>query len=108
MLTIDKTTNTKSTCYKLDKITEVKSILVCNKFVNWVIGEFDLYLKNESEELKVYFPNGWFCVRSFIKGDQFYFVEIKIEGKSKIACEILMIRLIRILDQVVNLSTKKN
>tara|TARA_R110002049_G_scaffold279949_1_gene459067 strand:- start:18698 stop:19018 length:321 start_codon:yes stop_codon:yes gene_type:complete len=106
MLSIDSTTDTKSSYYKLEKTIQVNNILVCDKFINWVIGEFDLYLKNESEELKVYFPNGWFCVKSFIKENRFFFIEIKIQGKSKVASEILMVRLIRILDQVVDLFIK--
>jgi hypothetical protein len=29
-----------------------------NKFLNWISGEYDLYLQDGKEDLKIYFPNG--------------------------------------------------
>jgi len=38
------------------------------KFRNWVIGEFDLSLKDENPQMiKVYFPNGWFSTGYLVK-----------------------------------------
>lgn len=97
-----KISSPKSTRFELVKIEPAKNLGIYNKFKNWVIGEFDLYLMNESEDLKVYFPNGWFSIRNFYNNDsETLFVEIKIEGKSKIANEIMLNRLLCIYDQVV-------
>ena len=58
-----------------------------NKFINWVSGEFDLYLKEETNELKVYFPNGWFRIGNFITEDLQYNIELELIGNSKTSCE---------------------
>ena len=60
-----ETSDIKLSKYNLVKIELVEDLRIYNKFINWVIGEFDLYLKNdESKELKVYFSYGWFSVAS--------------------------------------------
>jgi len=95
-------TKTCSSHIKLVKHEFVKCIEIYNKFINWVIGEFDLYLKIESKDLKVYFPSGWFQIGFFIDASDGIMIEIKIEGKSKVTCEILMNRLEGIFRQVLN------
>jgi hypothetical protein len=100
--------STKSTCFELIKIAPAKNLDIYNKFTNWVIGEFDLYLMNESDDLKVYFPNGWFSIRNFYtNNNEALFVEIKIEGKSKITNKIMLKRLLCIYDQVVSIAELK-
>lgn len=76
--------------FEFIKIEPVKSVEVYNRFINWVIGEFDLYLKNKSKELKVYFPNGWFSIGRFKNENQQLNIKIKVKGKSKIACQKIM------------------
>ena len=51
------------------------------KFLNLVKGEFDLFQKEEINELKVYFPNGWFVVG--LLNDDEKNIEFKINIKSK-------------------------
>ena len=97
-----KISSTKSTRFELVKIEPAKNLGIYHKFTNWVVGEFDLYLMKESDDLKVYFPNGWFSIRNFYINNETLFVEIKIdEGKSKIANEIMLNRLLCIYDQVL-------
>ncbi|MFI0429371.1 hypothetical protein [Mariniflexile sp. HMF6888] len=55
----------KSNSFKLVKEVEVKNVEAYYMFINWVVDEFNLYLMNESEILKVYFPNGWFTISGF-------------------------------------------
>ena len=40
----------------------IQNIEVYNQFLNWLKGEFDLYLMEELDGLKVYYPNGLFTV----------------------------------------------
>ncbi|GGK34126.1 hypothetical protein GCM10007962_30690 [Yeosuana aromativorans] len=96
----NKISNTNSSCFELVKVEPVKSLDIYNKFVNWVIGEFDLCLREEgSEELKVYFPNGCFCIGSFkIDNDERVYIGIKVIGKSRIVCEKIMAQLNHIID----------
>lgn len=93
--------NTKPSCFQIVKIVKLKNNVVFDRFVNWVIGEFDLFLKNEdSKELNVYFPNGWFNIHSFQNDDIEFGVTIKVEGKSKEACERIMNQLMQIYKHI--------
>lgn len=81
---------------------------VYNKFINWVIGEFDLYIKNESNELKVYFPNGWFDIRSIDAINEHVHIEIKVEGKSKKTCKNIIRQLQNIYEHVLHFYECRN
>ncbi|WP_299557313.1 hypothetical protein [Seonamhaeicola sp.] len=81
---------------------------VYERYINWVSGEFDLYQKQESKALKVYFPNGWFVIRRLNKSNEGFVMEIKVEGKSKLACEQVKLRLKSIYDHVKYFQNLKN
>lgn len=87
--------------FNLKKRVPIKDDGVYERLVNWVIGEFDLYLKNESENLKVYFPNGCFSVTCFKYDGELGFIEIKVKGKSRIACNKMMNKLESIYNHVL-------
>lgn len=53
-----------------------------DQFLNWLKGEFDLYLMEELDGLKVYFPNGLFSVVLFSENEKDFSVEIKIKSKT--------------------------
>lgn len=42
---------------------ENKKNSMYHQFINWVAGEFDLYLKDDSKGLKVFIPNGLIVVK---------------------------------------------
>ena len=72
-------------------IETIRSIELYKKFINWVVGDFDLYLKtNDSKGLKVYFPNGWFSIGSFIDKEEIVNIEIKVRSRSRIVCDMMM------------------
>ena len=96
-----KVFNTQESPFYLKKVKTVKINYIYDRLINWVTGEFDLYLKNESEILKVYFPNGWFSIRSFKDENDKEHIEIKVESKSKIACQKMMHQLECIYNHVV-------
>jgi hypothetical protein len=107
MLTIEKTTDTKSSLIKQVKVLQVTDAIVYTKFINWVIGEFDLYLMNESKNLKVYFPNGWFSIGIIKNGNNAELIEINVVGKSRIDCQKIMNQLEPIYNQIVCFSILK-
>ena len=72
----------KLSTFQFIKTEDIIDLAVYYKFINWVAGEFDLLLMNDEDGLKVYFPNGWFSIRSFNKGSKIN-LEIKVESKSK-------------------------
>ncbi len=100
--------NTKSIFFKLKKTELIKSVNIYDRMVNWVIGEFDLYLMNESEKLKVYFPNGHFCIEKFRDNKNHLNIKIIVEGKSRIACQKRMTQLDNIYQHVLIFNKIKN
>ena len=53
--------------HTVTRYENIQNIEVYNQFVNWLKGEFDLYLMEELDGLKVYYPNGLFSVMLFSK-----------------------------------------
>tara|TARA_R110002096_G_scaffold142226_1_gene297394 strand:- start:156 stop:548 length:393 start_codon:yes stop_codon:yes gene_type:complete len=94
--------NAQVSHFHLKKEVTIKTNGIYERLINWVIGEFDLYLKNESEILKVYFPNGWFSIRNFKDENNKELIEIKVEGKSRITCQKMMSQLECIYNHVVH------
>tara|TARA_R110002049_G_scaffold17238_1_gene67390 strand:- start:4318 stop:4713 length:396 start_codon:yes stop_codon:yes gene_type:complete len=92
--------NTQVPPFHLKKVDIIKTNGIYERLINWVTGEFDLFLQNESELLEVYFPNGWFSIRSFKNKNQ-ELIEIKVEGKSRIACQNIMSQLEIIYNHVI-------
>lgn len=68
--------------YKFIKYENIKTIDVYDIFINWVRGEFDLYQMDESEGLKVYYPNGWFCIELLCEKEVDLNIVIKIKSKT--------------------------
>ncbi len=91
----------------LKEVEDNKSKDVYERFVNWTAGEFDLYLMNESENLKVYFPNGEFRISNFKDKGNKGFIEIKVEGRSEKICQNMMMRLEKLLNHVLNFEYNK-
>lgn len=60
---------------------KIKNVEFYDQFINWLRGEFDLYLMEELDGLKVYYPNGLFSVTLFSKNENDLSIEIKIKSK---------------------------
>lgn len=52
-----------------------------HKFINWISGEFDLYLQDESNGLHVFFPEGKFHIKSNAENDNSVNVQIHLKSK---------------------------
>lgn len=96
-----KNFNAQGSHFQLKKVETINANGVYERLVNWVTGEFDLFLQNESELLEVYFPNGWFSIRNFKNLKNQELIEIKVEGKSRIACQNIMSQLEIIYNHVI-------
>jgi hypothetical protein len=99
--------NTQVSHFRHKKVEIIKIKGIYERLINWVSGEFDLYLKNESGILKVYFPNGWFSIRNFKDENDKELIEIKVEGKSRIACQKIMNQLECIYNHVVRFTEER-
>ena len=62
-MSINKQTFSLSSFNELKEEVFFDSEALYLKFINWTSGEFDLYLQDESDELKVFFPGGKFHIK---------------------------------------------
>lgn len=60
---------------------KIENMEFYNQFLNWLKGEFDLYLMEEKEGLKVHFPSGLFSISLFSESEKKLAIEIKIFSK---------------------------
>ena len=88
----------------LKRIKKINDLTVYDRFVNWVSGEFDLYLQNEAKKLQVFLPNGSFDIENFNDDNNDLNILIHVKGKSKDTCLILMTK----LEDIYNLVLKFN
>ena len=72
----------KAPYYNFIESKKVDTIAIYNQFINWVIGEFDLYQSEETEGLKIYFSNGWFTINILNKNKSCIKIAIIIKSKS--------------------------
>lgn len=76
------------------------------KFINWTSGEFDLFLQEELNGLKVYFPSGNFSISSISENRRDVLVEIKIISKDLNYMNTLGNRITDICRQIENSFSK--
>ncbi len=67
--------------HQLIRKTTFSSSKRYHKFINWVSGEFDLYLQDESNGLHVFFPEGKFHIKSDTENDTPVIAEIHLKSK---------------------------
>lgn len=53
----------ESSIFKFKKEASFSCTKKYNQFLNWVSGEFDLFLQDETNGLEVYFPEGSFKIK---------------------------------------------
>lgn len=52
----------KPSYFKLENTASVPNKKEFDKFLNWLSGEFELYLQEHSNGFKIYFPGGWLAI----------------------------------------------
>lgn len=72
----------ESPFHTITRYEKIENIEFYYQFLNWLKGEFDLYLMEELDGLKVYYPNGLFSVTLFSKNKNDLSIEIKIKSKT--------------------------
>jgi hypothetical protein len=53
-----------------------------DKFLNWLSGEFDLYLQDEQNGLEVFFSNGRFSIKKVAENKENIEIEINVKSKN--------------------------
>jgi hypothetical protein len=99
--------NAQKAPFYFEKAEMVRDTSLYKRLVNWVVGEFDLYLQNESKDLKVYFPGGWFSIENVKDDDGQCIIKIRVNGKSKVACQKIMNQIEKVYNHVVAFHKEK-
>ncbi|TVZ60394.1 hypothetical protein NA63_2948 [Flavobacteriaceae bacterium MAR_2010_105] len=86
------------------KTMHINNIQNYKRFINWVSGDFDLYLKLESKELNVHFPGGKFKIKKLETVNDSVHFEIEVSGSSKNSGQRMMDRITNIFNHVVSLN----
>ena len=66
----------------IKRYENIQSVEFYDQFLNWLRGEFDLYLMEELDGLTVHYPSGFFSVKLFSKREKDLSIEIKIRSKT--------------------------
>lgn len=82
------------------KIAVVPNISMYKRFLNWMSGEFELYLQDDSNGLKVYFPSGCLTVRLIQSMRTEVYFEIHVKSKNKLLGTRIHRQALTVLDQV--------
>ncbi|OBQ54234.1 hypothetical protein JJL45_09910 [Tamlana sp. s12] len=82
------------------KIAVVPNISMYNRFLNWISGEFELFLQDDSNGLKVYFPSGCLSVQlvQSVRSDVYF--EIHVKSKNKFLGTQMHRQALVVLDQI--------
>lgn len=88
--------------YELNKKTSFSSKSTYQTFVNWVSGEFDLYLQDEeSNGLSVFFPQGNFHIKNEIENGDII-ADINLESKLLEKGELIFSKIMSVYDLLGN------
>ncbi len=75
----------KPSAGSFDDLTHIESFdnaKLYKKFLNWVSGEFDLFLQIEENDLQVFFPNGSLHIKEQDIDSNLIAAEINIKSKN--------------------------
>lgn len=86
--------------YKLSQKKSVGTVEMYLKLINWVSGEFDVYLQDESSRLVIYYPNGWLSINCNLQLKDKIIVEFTVISKSKKSCQSVFIQLATIYNHI--------
>lgn len=82
------------------------SMELYNKFLNWIRGEFDLYLQDEQNDLDVFFPNGNFNIKHLAENKEDILIEINVKSKDLRFMNVIINQITSIHNQIENIYSK--
>ncbi len=69
-------------------------------FLNWISGEFDLYLQDEENDLQVFFPFGKFYIRRINNSKENIKVEINVKSRSLSLCNYIIDKIVTVQNHI--------
>lgn len=73
----------KKSAFELTNTASLPNKKLFNKFLNWVSGEFELYLQDYSDDLTIYFPGGHLNIQETKSPNNSVLFKIAIKSKYK-------------------------
>ncbi|MDO6759288.1 hypothetical protein Q4566_03680 [Tamlana sp. 2_MG-2023] len=104
-MNLEKKTEDSKSDLEASKIGVVPNLFMYNKYLNWVSGEFELYLQDDSNGLKVYFPSGHLSVRLIQSNRQDIYFEIYVKSKNRAFGTRIHNQVIEVLNQIYKLQS---
>lgn len=86
--------------HQLNKNAVFKSKNRYHTFLNWISGEFDLYLQDETNGLQVYFPEGKFHIINIIENGNIA-AEINLKSKNLEKGQLIFNKIVSIYELVL-------
>lgn len=88
--------------FELKRIESINSFDLYQKWINWVVAEFDLQLIDDSDGITVYFPMGFFSINRLSADGNIQRFQIQVFGKQKQFCEAMIDELLGIRKAVLS------
>lgn len=92
---------------KLKIVEYVENYNIYNCFINWVSAEFDLFLQDQTENLRVYFPTGEFLIKKKEQLKDHLEIEITVESKTQETSTKMMCQISKVFKHVVDFHKNK-
>ena len=69
--------------YELTHTESIPSKALYEKFLNWVSAEFELYLQDKLDGLKIFYPGGYFYITETVRSNNVVNYKIIVRNKYK-------------------------
>ncbi|GAA4942584.1 hypothetical protein GCM10023314_14670 [Algibacter agarivorans] len=89
--------------YELTHTESIPSKALYEKFLNWVSGEFELYLQERLNGLQIFYPGGFFYITETERSRDVIYFKIIVKNKYKQKGVQINNQIFGILDHVIKL-----
>ncbi|WP_194767676.1 hypothetical protein [Tamlana sp. I1] len=102
-MNFEKKPQVKRFAFEASKIETMPNLALYHKFINWVSGEFELYLQDFSKNFVVFFPSGSLCIQCVKSDANFIQFQIDVKCQNKLYGTRIFNQTIEVLNQVYKL-----
>ncbi|TNJ45269.1 hypothetical protein KFZ70_06860 [Tamlana fucoidanivorans] len=100
-----KSSHQETNYYVWHEIVKISHTDLYYKLINWLSGEFDLFLQDNHSQFTVFFPNGWFKISVRQTHSKRITIDILVNSKRKKSGLKMNNHVHQILTHVLSLSS---
>tara|TARA_R110000868_G_scaffold136776_1_gene349844 strand:+ start:19446 stop:19781 length:336 start_codon:yes stop_codon:yes gene_type:complete len=89
--------------FELTNTESIPNKRLYKKFINWVSGEFELFLQDNLHGLQIFFPGGWFNINEIETDKDAFEFEIVVKSKYEQKGIQINVQLKAILNHILKL-----